>query len=817
MKRIAFLSGFVSGLLTLGMTLPAFSEVLSDGTTNTTVNTSGNNFTILNGIQRGSNLFHSFEKFSIPRGGSATFNNSSAIENIINRVTGGNVSNIDGLIKANGSANVFLINPAGIVFGENALLDIGGSFLGSTAQSIVFEDGFNYSAIVSEQTPLLTVSVPLGLQMGNNPGDIQVSNSAHNLSAPFRQPLNRGSNPTGLSLNPGNTLALIGGNLSFTGGILNAADGRVELGAITSNDLISLNQSELGWRFDYGNVLQFGNIQLGKQTLIEASNIGAIQLYGENILFQDGSLLLMENQSASPAIGINVQATGTVEFVGTTPDKSLQSGMISDALNGGRGGDISISATKIIALDDGGLLRGFTFADADSSNISLSAKDIILKGTEVDNAIVEIRTLGAGNGGVLEVNAQRLIMQDSALVSNVNNGFGSAGSITVNATESVKLGPNLNHSTLIGSSTVSANGNAGSININTKALTVTGGALISSSTFGSGNAGSITIKASERLSIEGFGINATTNQIEPTTIRTGGILLPEFVRQPRGLPQTVTGNAGTLIINTPSLQIEDRALVTVRHDSAGNAGKIKIDADSMILNGEGQITATTASGKGGNINLNLKSDLILRNNSFMNTEALGTGNGGNITINSPIIAGFEDSDIIANAFQGNGGNIGITTQGIFGLKFRNELTNESDITASSQFGVNGIVEINNFGIDPSSGIVSLPVTLVDPSQQIASGCSSNNDSSFVVTGRGGIPHNPNQYLNLNLNWSDIRDLSAYRNQNNRTAEITQISNKPGIVEATGFIRNAKGEIELVALENTPLINKKIADCSKTNA
>ena len=148
------------------MTLPAFSEVLSDGTTNTTVNTSGNNFTILNGIQRGSNLFHSFEKFSIPRGGSATFNNSSAIENIINRVTGGNVSNIDGLIKANGSANVFLINPAGIVFGENALLDIGGSFLGSTAQSIVFEDGFNYSAIVSEQTPLLTVSVPLGLQMG---------------------------------------------------------------------------------------------------------------------------------------------------------------------------------------------------------------------------------------------------------------------------------------------------------------------------------------------------------------------------------------------------------------------------------------------------------------------------------------------------------------------------------------------------------------------------------------------------------------------------------------------------------------------------
>ena len=172
MKRIAFLSGFISSLLTIGMVFPAFSQVTSDNTTNTTVNTNGNNFNILNGIQKGNNLFHSFKEFSIPKGGSATFQNSSAIVNIINRVTGGNISNIDGLIKASGSANLFLINPAGIVFGENAKLDIGGSFIGSTAESILFEDGFNYSAIVSQATPLLTVSVPLGLQMGINPGNI---------------------------------------------------------------------------------------------------------------------------------------------------------------------------------------------------------------------------------------------------------------------------------------------------------------------------------------------------------------------------------------------------------------------------------------------------------------------------------------------------------------------------------------------------------------------------------------------------------------------------------------------------------------------
>ena len=182
MKGIVFLSGLVSSLLTLGIILPGLSQVTSDGTTNTTIKLNGNNFDILNGIQKGNNLFHSFQEFSIPRGGSATFNNSTNVVNIINRVTGGNISNIDGLIKANGNANLFLINPSGIVFGENAALNIGGSFLGTTAESILFEDGFEFSAVNPQNEPLLTVSVPLGLQMGNNPGKIEVQGSGNKLT-----------------------------------------------------------------------------------------------------------------------------------------------------------------------------------------------------------------------------------------------------------------------------------------------------------------------------------------------------------------------------------------------------------------------------------------------------------------------------------------------------------------------------------------------------------------------------------------------------------------------------------------------------------
>ncbi|MDY6898471.1 MAG: filamentous hemagglutinin, partial [Cyanobacteriota bacterium] len=136
-----------------------------------------------------------------------------------------------------------------------------------------------------------------------------------------------------------------------------------------------------------------------------------------------------------------------------------------------------------------------------------------------------------------------------------------------------------------------------------------------------------------------------------------------------------------------------------------------------------------------------------------------------------------------------------------------------DITASSQFGVNGTVEINNLSIDPSSGLVELDVELSDESQQIASGCSSNADSSFVSTGRGGVPQNPNEQLDSNPSWSDIRDLSAYRKQNNNTVERIQISNKPAIVEATGFILNSKGEIELVAIKNKPSLTNIKTDCS----
>ncbi len=153
------------------------AQVTSDNTVNTKVNQNGSVAEITGGETRGDNLFHSFQEFSIQNNiTEAFFNNATNISNIFSRVTGGKVSNIDGLIRANGSASLFLINPQGIIFGENARLDIGGSFLGSSASSILF-DGGEFSAVDLDNPPLLTVNAPIGLGFRDNPAPITIENS----------------------------------------------------------------------------------------------------------------------------------------------------------------------------------------------------------------------------------------------------------------------------------------------------------------------------------------------------------------------------------------------------------------------------------------------------------------------------------------------------------------------------------------------------------------------------------------------------------------------------------------------------------------
>ena len=825
MKGISFLPGLLGSLITLGITLPVTAQVNSDGSTNTTVNLNGNNFTIINGIQKGNNLFHSFKEFSIPTGSSATFNNSNDVVNIINRVTGGNISNIDGLIKANGSANLFLINPAGIVFGANASLDIGGSFLGSTAESILFEDGFEFSAVNPQNEPLLTVSVPLGLQMGSNPGDITVRGTGHPLNRPaIGFPIAGTADNIGLSVKPGETLALIGGGITLDGGILTAADGHLELGSVQNGD-ISLKPSSQGWQFFYNSVQNFKDIRLLKQALVDASGLGggSIQVQGNNIDLQDGSLVLLRNFGFSPSQNININAANNLSINGTTSDGSLTSGVVGQVAGTGGGGTIFVQANQA-NLSDGGVILNETYSPAEVGNIVIDiANTLALSGFSPLNPLassaITSTSFSDGNAGTILASARNLVLKNGGIISTTTFGKGNGGDLTVNATDSINISidiPGLSIPSAIAAESI-VDGNAGSLQINTARLSINGGARILASTRSRGKAGDILINASD--SIEVSGGNQGLQEFLPSLISSNAQPLPPDLQFLFGASPLPSGDSGSVEINTQILKIEKDAAVTVGNLGTGNAGNLNIQAESIYLDSQGQITAATESGGGGNISLQTQNLLLLRNNSLINTEALGTGNGGNININSPIIAGFENSDIIANAVEGNGGNINISTQGIFGLEFSDELTEESDITASSQFGINGTVAINNISIDPSSGLTELPVELKDPSQQISTGCSTNSESTFVATGRGGIPKNPNERVDLNPTWSDTRDLSAFRKLNNNTVEntkISQISNKPAIVEATGFIRNENGKIELIALSPTSLPTKQLSECSGLN-
>ncbi|MEO1432233.1 MAG: filamentous hemagglutinin N-terminal domain-containing protein [Cyanobacteria bacterium J06633_8] len=820
MKGFAFLSGLISGFLTFG-TLPASSQVISDGTTNTNVNQIGNNFNILNGIQKGNNLFHSFKEFSIPTGSSATFQNSSAIENIINRVTGGNISNIDGLIKANGSASVFLINPSGIVFGENARLDIGGSFLGTTAESILFEDGFNYSAIDSEQTPLLTISVPLGLQMGSNPGNITIKGSGHNINAAdpvFSSYVVEQPNSE-LKVETGNTIALVGGDITLEGGVLTAESGRIDLTAIGNNQasttVVNLSNTSGGWSVDSVDLQQLGDISLTQESLIDASGTGSIQLQGRNISFNDGSMALIQNTTSNAAGDITIRAAGILQLDGMSANAEIRSGLENQALGTGNAGGIQVMASDVMINDGAAILtRSFSSGRAGDIVVNASGKikaqgfSLLNPGSNA-NSIIGSLIFGTGDSGNVEVSARQLTLIDAGNITTATFGEGNAGQLRADIKNSIEISglhPVTGSVSALASISLGA-GNAGNSNISTGQLLLSNNARITMGGFATGDAGNVVVNASEFIKISG----------ERTSIDSSVDILPELTRAFFGLPDIPTGNAGSVTIHTPFLRLKDKGAVSVRNEGIGNAGDLEINSDSLVLNQEGAITAFTTTGTGGNVFLNLQDSLIMRRGSLIDTESLSNGNGGNITINSPIIAGFENSDIIANAVEGNGGNINITTQGIFGLKFRDRLTPDSDITASSEFGINGTVEINNISIDPNSGLIELPTEVTDPSQQIANGCSSNNDSSFVATGRGGMPQNPTESVDVNPTWSDIRDLSAFRQQrNNSTAEIIQKSNQPAIVEATGFIRNEDGVIELVALENIPLRNKQVSECSGTH-
>ena len=246
---------------------------------------------ISGGAVRGSNIFHSFREFNIGEGRGGYFDNPAAIANIFSRVTGSNPSNILGKLGVLGNANLFFLNPNGILFGPNASLDLKGSFLATTADSILFPDENQFSATNPEVPPLLTVNVkqPIGLEFEGKATEARIENRS---TAPAGVN-STGDSLAGLRVNNSRSLLLVGGDIEIDRGGLHARGGRVELAGISGNQKVELNLNGNNLSLNFPEDIALLDIALTNDSVVSASGSGGgeIRVWGRNVTLSEGSII----------------------------------------------------------------------------------------------------------------------------------------------------------------------------------------------------------------------------------------------------------------------------------------------------------------------------------------------------------------------------------------------------------------------------------------------------------------------------------------------------------------------------------------------
>ena len=696
------------------------AQIIPDGTTNTTVNPTNSVINIEGGDRAGDNLFHSFEEFSVPNGSEAFFNNSNDIVNIFSRVTGGDISNIDGLIRANGDASLFLINPAGIIFGEGAALDLGGSFTASTAESIVFTNNVEFSTTDATEPPLLTINQPLGLNFGNNPGDIAVN----------------GSN---LEVNNSETLALFGGNVTITGGQIIAPGANIELGGLTAAGQISFTQSEDTFNsFSFPEGVARGDITLtnGAEVNVQASGGGNIKVNARNLELSGG-----ESGESSIIAGIgseSLEAQAGEIVLDLTGDiivdrKSSIFNSVEESAVGNAGG-INITTNNLFL--NGGQIFTSTFGQGNTGKITIDANGTIEAAGESSQGFPSgifsrVEESAVGNAGGINITTTNLSLTQSGTVDSSTAGQGNTGKITIDANGTIEAVGESSQgfpSGIFSRVEESAVGNAGGINITTTNLSLTQGGTVDSSTAGQGNTGKITIDANGTIEAVG----------ESSQGFSSGIF--------NIVEESAVGNAGGIDITTTNLSLIRGGQISASTFSQGDAGKITIDANGTIeavgetsegfLSGIFSRIESEARGDSGGIDITT-TDLSLTRGSVVEASTNGQGDAGKIALvaNGTIEADGESSQgfasgifsIVEDTGRGNAADVSINTLNL-------SLTNGAEISVESLGQGNAgnlSIKANSLSLKRASLFASTPVgTGGNINLQIAENLTLRNNSTI---------------------------------------------------------------------------------------
>lgn len=834
------------------------------------------------GLRSGSNLFHSFSEFSIDNGQRVYFANPAGVENILTRVTGTSQSDILGTLGVNGSANLFLLNPNGILFGENARLDLrGGSFIASTADEIRTDETSFFSATEPNANPTLRVdrSAFLFSQVtpGNAHGSIINRSTAESLTTPDLI--------DGLTVPNGESLFLIGGDVTLDGGYIRAPGGQVELAGVAGEGFVELEidrasgEFQLDFERTYRREVPLANVTLDNGAVVDVTGVGGGDVFvnAANINLLSGSDVCGGIGASSfcgaeegAAIGSTGSRAGNIFFVatndviidgagtrignnvnvgatGTNADIYRAIAAIDANANANDAIDVLFGSIVISAGDDfitsgGAQVTTSTLGSGSSGVVFIPANRITVTGTGIspDGSSISsglfssVLVGGRGRaGGVLVQASTRFILSDNAVLLSNTLGTGDAGRVVVRAGTSISLsnGGEIR-------SVTEANGRAGIVFLQSPNVSLSS-SLLSSSAFenAQGNAGGVVVQAGT-LTLENSSINSNTfgrRSAGAIVVQTTGDLILNDSDISSESRQGATGIGGAILIGTGGLLVANNNSFITTSAASSEAGGIlaNVRGPVIVRNGSG-IASLTLAGDGGDVFVGGTNFIILATGSNLTAEAGrsgedGTtpieGDGGNIILDvGALILSTppNDSNIIADANGGDGGNITIVRPiNLEDIAERPDVIQTNDISASSEFGNEGFITLNELDVDPVRGLVELPTSLVDISGLAVQGCPQLGGApagqlgELYITGRGGIPasaDDPRSTEVVIADWVELEELPTGESQESEEMVMAPESVAPELapefvaeaIEFTHWQVNETGEVLLLADNPTPV-------------
>jgi filamentous hemagglutinin family protein len=573
------------------------------------------------GQLRGSNLFHSFGQFNVHTNESATFTGPSTVENVIGRVTGGQQSLIDGQIRSEmPQANMYLLNPSGVLFGPNATLDVNGSFHVSTADYLRMADGEKFSANLSQQS-VLTSAPPAAFGfLSSNPAPITIQGSA-------------------LQVPEGKTLSVIGGDLQIMGGSLSAPHGQLNLASVASAGEVIPTVSEQGTDLKMEGFSRLGTIEASQGAHLNTDGEG-----GGSVLIRGGRLVV-DNATISSNTQGNVDGARVGVDAQIAEDVVItNAGRIESTVAGaGNGGSTELKVNQL-TLTDGARIDTSTNGDGQGGALSVTATDSIsISGRDSKGSKSGLfsNALGKGDGGKVSVSASTLTMSDRGVIDAHTAGDGNAGNVDVQ----------VGTLTLTGGAQIQARSGVAEFKE---------GVLIFSGTGGPGRGGDVTVRATDAISIAGNDSDGNFSGLFSNTVNKG--------------------DGGKLSVSAPVLQDEGR--INAGTFGEGNGGDIDVQVGKLTLQNGGFIfTGVGAgvpnldgsftfigvdnSGRGGNLTIHATESILISGQSSQGvssglfTFALkGSGDGGQIFVSAPILELHDGGQIASNNSLQSTGNAG---------------------------------------------------------------------------------------------------------------------------------------------------------------